>query len=229
MNCVRYTVMAAAQRDAKQLLRQTVKQALRQMDNAEEQRQSDAIASRVLESPFIQRHNRIGCYVHAERLREVDTSAVLDVLLAQGPHTRCYVPLVVDNDSNMKLLHLDSMDGLRSVPPFGIREPSDSYSDGTPREDVLKSLTPLDVLIMPGLAFDIQGGRLGRGGGYYDHFVSRCVAHAQRHDRPPPLLVALAFKAQIVDSVPMMDHDRRIDVLVTADGVHQISERGQDF
>lgn len=101
----------------------------------------DAIASSVLDSPFIQQHNRIGCYVHAERLREVDTTAVLDALLARGgregdnvvtlfalpapplsrlvirgwymnvwlhagPHTRCYVPLVVDNDSNMKLLHL---------------------------------------------------------------------------------------------------------------------------
>lgn len=41
--------------------------------------------------------------------------------------------------------------------------------------------------------------------------------------------VALAFKAQIVDSVPMMEHDRRIDVLATADGVHRISERGQTF
>lgn len=114
---------------------------------------------------------------------------------------------------------------------------------------------------MPGLAFDAEGGRLGRGGGYYDQFVSRCITHARQHNRPPPLLggsaasqslmcpciginlaslnvptpcvlcdaVALAFKAQMVDSVPMMEHDRRIDVLVTLDGIHRISERGRIF
>lgn len=41
--------------------------------------------------------------------------------------------------------------------------------------------------------------------------------------------VALAFKAQIVDSVPMTEHDRPVDVLVMADGVHRVSERGQEF
>lgn len=41
--------------------------------------------------------------------------------------------------------------------------------------------------------------------------------------------VALAFKAQFVDSVPMMEHDRHMDVLVTADGVHRISTSGQSF
>ncbi len=41
--------------------------------------------------------------------------------------------------------------------------------------------------------------------------------------------VALAFRAQMVDSIPMTEHDERVDVLVTADGVHRVSERGQEF
>jgi hypothetical protein len=45
----------------------------------------------------------------------------------------CFVPLIEDKQSNMQLLHLDKMDGLREVPPFGIREPSKHYDDGTPR------------------------------------------------------------------------------------------------
>ncbi len=48
---------------------------------------------------------------------------------------RCFVPRIQDKQSNMQLLHLDTMEGLRTVPPFGIREPTEQYADGTPRQD----------------------------------------------------------------------------------------------
>lgn len=100
---------------------------------------------------------------------------------------------------------------------------------------------PLDLLLVPGLAFDREGRRLGRGGGYYD----RAIAELRRL-RPdnPPLLVALAFRAQVLEGeqqqrqgaaatasllVPADEAtDARVDVLATPDGLVACSARGRE-
>lgn len=91
---------------------------------------------------------------------------------------------------------------------------------------------------MPGVAFDpSNGARLGRGGGYYDAWAARAAACASAtgktaggggEARPrPPLLVALAFRAQIVEDVPHGSDDVQVDAVVTADGVVACSARGR--
>lgn len=72
---------------------------------------------------------------------------------------------------------------------------------------------------MPGLAFDRAGRRLGRGGGYYDKFIAAARRRAEQRGWPAPLLVALAFRAQLVGEVPVEEHDARVDAIVTADEV----------
>ena len=109
----------------------------------------------------------------------------------------------------------DAVQGIRPVPPYGIMEPTLTYEDGSPREDgalhvmtqlqlsypivtlqtdrrgllvVMQMNQQLDMLVMPGLGFDSSGGRLGRGGGYYDKFLTRCFARAREKGWIPPLL-----------------------------------------
>lgn len=65
------------------------------------------------------------------------------------------------------------------------------------------------AIIVPALAVDPAGQRLGQGGGFYD----RTLAHLPDTDRPP--LVALVFDDEVVDEVPTEDHDLRVDVVVT--------------
>ncbi|WP_208294102.1 5-formyltetrahydrofolate cyclo-ligase [Ilumatobacter fluminis] len=68
-----------------------------------------------------------------------------------------------------------------------------------------------DVVVVPGLGFTADGARLGRGGGWYDRFLARrradCVA------------IGVCFAEQLVDELPVEDHDVAVDVVVTDDGV----------
>lgn len=68
----------------------------------------------------------------------------------------------------------------------------------------------IDVILVPGSAFDRRGGRLGYGGGFYDTYMSRA---------PQAFRVAVGFATQLVDEVPAEDHDLRVDALVTETGV----------
>lgn len=64
----------------------------------------------------------------------------------------------------------------------------------------------IDCVIVPGAAFDISGGRLGLGGGYYDRFLPLAV-HAKK--------IAFAYDFQLVDNLPLEEHDVKIDMILT--------------
>jgi len=67
-----------------------------------------------------------------------------------------------------------------------------------------------DVIVVPGVAFTARGERLGQGGGWYDRFLP------QR--RPDCVVVGVGFAEQVLDTVPVADHDVRLDGIVTDDG-----------
>ncbi len=72
----------------------------------------------------------------------------------------------------------------------------------------------IDVVLVPGRAFDLGGNRLGRGRGYYDRFISRLPRGV--------VLVGVTTDAHIVDAVPVTDTDRRVDWLATESGVFRV-------
>jgi 5-formyltetrahydrofolate cyclo-ligase len=71
----------------------------------------------------------------------------------------------------------------------------------------------LDVILLPGLAFDRAGNRLGRGAGFYDRFISSLNDAGHR-----PTLIGVCHDAQIVDSLPTEAHDHRVDRVITERG-----------
>jgi len=85
---------------------------------------------------------------------------------------------------------------------------------------VMQSNEPVDLFLLPGLVFDKKGGRLGRGGGYYDLFLQNYLLLAKDKGWKQPWLVALAYNVQIQeDLVPMTSTDINIDALVSCDGI----------
>lgn len=95
----------------------------------------------------------------------------------------------------------------RDVPrerhPFGMDQPVDMGP--------AVAVGEIDVFLTPGLAFDLRGGRLGNGGGFYDRILATRRADAQA--------VGITVERRVVEDVPMREHDQRIDWLATEKGV----------
>ena len=128
---------------------------------------------------------------------EVDTAPLLDRLRSRGttvalPRTRDgdIVPVIWTPGSSM------------TETSFGSREPTDGR--------VLQALE-LDLIVVPGVAFDRSCRRVGYGGGFYDRLLART--------RDGAAAVAIAFGVQVVDEVPTGPIDRPVDAIVTEDDV----------
>lgn len=128
---------------------------------------------------------------------EVDNHALIAELLRQG---RTVIVPKVDL-AHQRLLHyrIDHFCELRPG-AFGILEPHDS-------SHAVQSLTSdsFDLILVPGVAFDVRGNRLGYGGGYYDRFLQSLTTPT----------VALAFDRQLVPALPVQSHDRAVQYIVT--------------
>jgi 5-formyltetrahydrofolate cyclo-ligase len=147
------------------------------------------------------RSSSVSCYVSMPS--EPGTGPLLAALLA-ADH-RVVVPRI--RGRSLDWVRLDGSSTLRPG-PMGIREPV-----GAALDDVL--LDTLAVMLIPGLAVDRAGRRLGQGGGYYD----RALAAVPTADEGGPLLVAVLFDEEILDAVPVEPHDRRVHAAVTPGGV----------
>ena len=95
--------------------------------------------------------------------------------------------------------------GPNVVGPFGLLQPAAAVASPGP--------IPVDLVIVPGLAFDAHGGRLGWGRGFYDDFLSGVDA----------LKIGVAYAQQIVESVPMDEHDIYMDKVITEEITYHVS------
>ncbi len=132
---------------------------------------------------------------------EVRTRHSLPDALAGGK--RIVVPYCIVETNELELFLLEDMSELVEG-AYKILEPKAEL-----RELPNKKVTPeqLDLVMVPGTAFDPKGGRMGQGKGYYDRLLARV--------RPDAPLVAIAFDCQIFDEIPVSAHDVFMDKVLT--------------
>ena len=109
----------------------------------------------------------------------------------------------------LQLFHLQNMDEL-TPGTWQIFEPKPEWRA---RLDRHVKAAELDLIIVPGVAFDRHGDRLGWGKGYYDRLL--------RHVRPDAMKIALAFECQLVDEIPTLPNDVRMDMVITENGIYR--------
>lgn len=163
---------------------------------------SGQIAGHVAALPAFQRAGTVHIFLSLPE--EVDTAPLLKRCLEAGKSI--LVPVLLD-------------DGTMGAAPWSPGTHLVAGKLGTRQPDARTALPPdevrPDIVIVPGLAFDRKGGRLGRGKAYYDRALTEIRGAAARAGRPPPPAVAIGFGLQLVSEVPMQPRDVRVDAVIT--------------
>ncbi|MER7804687.1 5-formyltetrahydrofolate cyclo-ligase [Streptomyces parvulus] len=167
----------------------------------------EALAARALGMPEVARARAVAAYVSVGA--EPGTLALLDALRARS--VRVLLPaLLADNDLDWgEYAGTGSLARVRHGGRMDLFEPAGTRLGPD-------AVTEADVVLLPGVAVDGRGLRLGRGGGSYD----RVLARLERSGARPALLVLL-YDREVVARVPAEPHDRPVDAVVTPSGVRR--------
>ncbi|WP_340007028.1 5-formyltetrahydrofolate cyclo-ligase [Paenibacillus sp. FSL K6-0276] len=142
---------------------------------------------------------------------ELDTNAL--ITQAWKDQRRVLLPRVIPASGEMSVHRVNAWSELEPG-AYGIHEPIVSGKDS---QDI-EVITLPDVVFVPGLAFDLQGGRLGYGRGYYDRLRASWVKEEYAAGKPS-VWIGLAYGMQLVPKVPMDEHDAFMDMLITENGI----------
>lgn len=190
---------ADAPEKLKSQLREIAKARLRGQPAAQRTLLSGTACDTLLGTPVFRAASSVMLYMPMRE--ELDITPLMNAAFNTGKHVclprmdwaaRTLTPVVVP-----------ARDFVREVRRFGIEEPA--------AEHRVLPLAALDLVLVPGLAFDASGRRLGRGAGFYDRFLEQW-----RAQRPPHGIAAgIGFDFQVFTDIPAEQHDQPLEALVT--------------
>lgn len=172
------------------------------MDEGEKQEKDSVIRDKFLESDYYKNSNKIFIYISYSS--EIDTINIINRALNDGKDI--FVPRTIFETKEMDAVKINSLKNMKKD-RYGILEPEEGRPCIDPNE--------LDLIVVPGVAFDNNGGRMGYGAGYYDRYFKKISTEKRNHVKK----IALAYDFQIVDNVPMNNQDVNIDYIITEENV----------
>ena len=181
------------EKSEKNEIRNWIKEQRKTLDSATEHVWNEVICQKLLNLSEIRQAFCVYCY--ASFHGDAGTWKFMEALLNQGKYIA--VPKVTG-----KQIEFYAISGKKDLEEgvMGIMEP---------KSTCLKICDPDAPVIVPGIAFDREGNRLGYGGGYYDRFFEREPSH---------LRFAIAYDFQLLDHIPAEPHDKRVDRIITPKG-----------
>lgn len=237
--------MASTIAARKTALRKEVKRLLKTVSAESCRAQSCLVAEQLISLPEFRQSRSVSIYLPIPG--EIDTLASLpdgypnDVVGRLGLIGHClhegkqvYIPKVVGmNSEDMLMLRLSPYEEQR-VGERGLLEqvagfPRNHWGIAEPTDEEVATMKngledgDIDLVLVPGVAFDARCNRLGRGKGYYDCFL-RCLQEIRgKRGLPAAVTVGVAMTEQLVEDVPCADHDYPLDFLVSTKDVFRLS------
>jgi len=181
----------------KHKIRHEIRHKIKACSGLEKSRKSDIIKTRLFKEDAFKKAKVVMFYVSLKD--EVDTISMIDEAVKTGK--RVCVPVILREDK--RLIAGEIKDRVKDLERqhFGIFQPRAGHVREVPLEDI-------DLVIVPGVAFDKENMRLGRGHGYYDRFLSSLPDRTKT--------IGLAFDFQVVDNLPKDSHDIPVSKTIAA-------------
>jgi len=198
-------------REEKKLLRKEIRSQLKKLSPEEFSSQSARVWLKLFELPHYKAAKSVGMFMSMPS-GEIHTSEALERMLLHDKKI-LYVPRVGLNFEHceMSLVKVDVPVQDATNSSFFENWQRNKWNIPEPPGTVEAGPGDIDVLVVPGCAFDVQGNRIGQGKGYYDRFISR------RRLNGKPILIAVGLEPQLLAAdnlVPTHEHDIPMDVLV---------------
>lgn len=154
----------------------------------------DTISTQLLQTAAYIQCKQLFCYVSFNQ--EVITTTILKMALAQKK--KVAIPKIIGDE--MKFFYINTLEELKPG-ILGILEPITV-------EEAIPRMGEQSLVVVPGLAFDLNRNRIGYGKGYYDGYFLK-------YKEIPMEKIALAYDFQVLDVLPVEDHDKQIDQIIT--------------
>jgi len=184
---------------SKPVLRSTLKAGLGGISTQSRTELSAQLCEQVLASRMYGAARTILCY--ASLPNEIDLDPLITHALGDGK--RVCVPMIDWERKSMWAAEIHNLDTDLVVGRYGVRTPVDGC--------LLVEPDDIDLILIPGLGFDRDLNRLGRGAGFYDRMIAGL-------SQPRPPLVGVCFASQIIAKVPTEAHDFPMDRVITENG-----------